>query len=447
MLTLSYNKLCPLFWLRKAKKRKKDGKSPIYLRFTINGERANDGNSTMIYVSEEDFDPKQNMVLPTDPHHEHKNSFLRLLILDAESLKVWLERGQRKVSAKEFLYHFKNKTFTQAYAPTPNIPAVITLAPNYVCNAPPPTLSEICEQFLKDCPLPTSQNRIIKNHLKVFCDVAPKNKPAQDYKRSDFDKLAKDYLATPPTKKIKHPNQRENYLHHCFVSLKRVFVWCAEEEILPKNNFALTTITQKHPDPDFLLLEEIEKILTFNFSMCEIENEKGEKEKIKPKEAQKMNETRTYFLFCIYTGLYPSDYLNLVNKDQINITINQDEQGENLLWLKGKRQKGRGKRDYGTFEMPLMGEAKNIWEKTNGNLPLIDDDPNYYLGKMGKYLGFPFHITSKLARTTFVWLCMNCWNIPDNTTARMIGHSDTSVLKKYARIFDKKIMRDTAHIK
>lgn len=52
----------------------------------------------------------------------------------------------------------------------------------------------------------------------------------------------------------------------------------------------------------------------------------------------------------------------------------------------------------------------------------------------------------KLARYTFAYMCLNEKNISETTISAMIGHTDTKMLRKYARVSNKKIMNDTAHL-
>lgn len=321
----------------------------------------------------------------------------------------------------------------ELYRPKPQTKPLVEVVEEV---APLPTIHDLCKVFLASITT-TDKMRVIlerslNNVILPFVDI---KKPAKDYKRKDFDKIATDYLATPHTHKEKHPHQRTNYVSDCLGALNRVFEWCEEEEIIQKNNFRITPITRHQPAPDFMELEEVENFKNFDFSKV-IKNKKT---------LENWETTRQIFLFCCDTGLYPSDYKNLVNKNGLEVIEIQQDNGI-LYWLKGQRQKGTGKKQYGYFELKLFGYGLELWKMLDGSLPALPKSYGFFLEKIAKKTKIKEHITPKLARDTFAHLCLNEYNLPEMTICAMLGHTDTKMLKKYARISNKKIMKDTAHL-
>ena len=130
-----------------------------------------------------------------------------------------------------------------------------------------------------------------------------------------------------------------------------------------------------------------------------------------------------------FTGLSYSDLL-LFDKDSVTaidgidiIRSNRKKTDENFITV-------------------FLNEAKEIAEKYKYNLPKLSNQKyNKYLKDVATGSGINKPLTSHYARHTFATYLLNK-DIPIETVARALGHSNIKQTQHYARLLGKKVIDD-----
>jgi integrase len=208
-------------------------------------------------------------------------------------------------------------------------------------------------------------------------------------------------------------------LSHNYVAKKlsgyvSILEWATNNDLIEKNTFRGLFMTKKDDKVDWLETKDIECIASASFA------------------TNMLSHVRDFFLFCTYTGLSYQDYIELDDTKHL-----QEIKGR--LWIIKQRAKGENQ-DYGDFEVPLFEPAKQLLEKYGSlkNLPKMANQTfNRLLKEMGNILGNGLdgtRLTCHLARHTFIWWALNVKKMSRESVSRMVGHSDTRMLNKYAPI-------------
>ncbi|OZI08342.1 hypothetical protein BWI93_09750 [Siphonobacter sp. BAB-5385] len=138
---------------------------------------------------------------------------------------------------------------------------------------------------------------------------------------------------------------------------------------------------------------------------------------------------RDLFIFCCYTGLHHSDRQDLSSK---HIKLRKG-----ALWICKKRQKTNIE-----AKIKLHPRAIEIIEKYGSidELPKVPlNDNNELLKILDALAGFHMGLSTKIARKTFCYRCLNVWNIDRDTVATMMGLSSTTHIDAYAEIDENRV--------
>ena len=148
---------------------------------------------------------------------------------------------------------------------------------------------------------------------------------------------------------------------------------------------------------------------------------------------------RDTFVFCCFCGLAFAD-ISTLTRDHII----KDENGEE--WIRKARQK-TGE----VSTIPLLDIPKRIAEKYRNHpkavaknlvIPVISNQRmNSYLAEIADLAKIGKHLTTHIARHTFATMSLNN-HVPIETISKMLGHSDISTTKIYARMLDQTISED-----
>jgi site-specific recombinase XerD len=154
----------------------------------------------------------------------------------------------------------------------------------------------------------------------------------------------------------------------------------------------------------------------------------------------RLDQVRDIFVFCCYTGLAYADVASLSREH-----IEADIYGE--LWIKTHRVKTKTRSN-----IPLLPVAIGILEKYQQNmilspknrlLPVISNQRmNAYLKEIANVCGINKELTTHLARHTFATTVTLSNGVPIESVSKMLGHTSIKTTQHYAKILDKKVSDD-----
>ena len=181
------------------------------------------------------------------------------------------------------------------------------------------------------------------------------------------------------------------------------------------NVLATYKIEREQVDIDFLNYDELQRIINFSSPF------------------QRLERARDTFLFGCFTGLSYID-IKTLRKEHI------ETDGEGRIWIKKKRQKT------GVLScIPLLPMAKLLLEKYKDwpgemIMPIQDcTDVNNYLKDIAILCGINKHITFHTSRHTFASTVTLANNISLEVIAKMMGHTNTRMTSRYAKLVDEAI--------
>lgn len=181
------------------------------------------------------------------------------------------------------------------------------------------------------------------------------------------------------------------------------------------NVLATYKIEREQVDIDFLNYDELQRIINFSSPF------------------QRLERARDSFLFGCFTGLAYID-IKTLRKEHI------ETDGEGRIWIKKKRQKT------GVLScIPLLPMAKLLLEKYKDwpgemIMPIQDcTDVNNYLKDIAILCGINKHITFHTSRHTFASTVTLANNISLEVIAKMMGHTNTRMTSRYAKLVDEAI--------
>lgn len=153
---------------------------------------------------------------------------------------------------------------------------------------------------------------------------------------------------------------------------------------------------------------------------------------------------RDVFVFCCFTGLAFVDVKSLTAKD-----IETGKDGE--IWIKKQRHKTKQ-----WAHVLLLPPAKQILEKYKTHpecirkgvlLPVLTNQKmNSYLKEVADICGISKNLTTHCARHTFATTVTLANGISIESTSKMLGHSSIRMTQKYARILDSTIGQEMTQL-
>jgi site-specific recombinase XerD len=209
--------------------------------------------------------------------------------------------------------------------------------------------------------------------------------------------------------------------------LKKIIRICVANDWLDKDPFKSYKITTKETHRNFLLKDELETLRNKDIAL------------------KRLDQVRDIFLFSCYTGLSYADVMLLTQKD---IFIGID--GEQWIFTT------RIKTDTAS-RIPLLPIAKDILIKYSKEreilhsgrlLPkLTNQRLNSYLKEISDLCGFNKELTFHCARHTFATTVTLTNGVPIETVSKMLGHKSLRTTQIYAKILDNKVSDDMKVLK
>ena len=154
----------------------------------------------------------------------------------------------------------------------------------------------------------------------------------------------------------------------------------------------------------------------------------------------RLNQVKDIFLFCCYTGLAYIDVQQLTRKD---VAIGMD--GEKWIFINRKKSDTPSRLPLLPFAMEILDKYKEhpqcrIQEKL---LPVLSNQKmNSYLKEIADICEILEELTFHSARHTFATTITLTNGVPIESVSKMLGHRKLQTTQHYAKILDKKVSND-----
>ncbi|WP_113652767.1 site-specific integrase [Pedobacter namyangjuensis] len=218
-----------------------------------------------------------------------------------------------------------------------------------------------------------------------------------------------------------------NYVVKNIKNLGKILRICLEKEWIDKSPFTAYKGKTKNVDRFFLNKEELANIAGKEF------------------QSERLKQVRDVFIFCCFTGLAYVDVFKLKHEN-IRKGIDGDR------WIFTNRQKTKTR-----SSVPLLPTAVEIIDRYATNkvclnkgllLPVpTNQKMNEYLKEIADLCGIENKLTSHIARHTFATTVTLLNGVPIESVSKMLGHTNIRTTQHYAKILDMKVSEDMALLK
>ena len=387
-----------LFYIRRDKTNKK-GEAPVFMRLTIKGERAD--ASIKRFIEPHAWNSAKGKANEKSRGGKDLNLYLDAISANILRIQRDLELDKKEVSAQIILNRYLGKEQSDSHtlmevfrAHNEKCRALsgISLAPGTVIRYE--TSLRLTEAFLRttykkeDCYLDEITHQFV-----------------EDY---DF------YLRT--VRRCCH-NTTTKYL----LNFKKIIRIALAKGWMKKDPFAQVHFHFEPVEREFLEKQELKVLLNKEITIT------------------RLSQVRDIFCFCCLTGLAFMDVQQLKPEHLV-----ADIHGK--IWIRKARQKTKN-----MCNIPLLDEAQKIIDRyrdhpycqTHGVLlPVCSNQKmNSYLKELADICGIRKNLSTHCARHTFATLTLASGATIDNV-AKMLGHANVNMTRRYAKVLDSSIMRD-----
>jgi site-specific recombinase XerD len=391
-----------LFYIRKAKSTRSK-MAPIYMRITVNGQRAEISLQRDVEVNK--WNPAAGMVTGSSEAAKSLNQYIT----------YW---RQRTYDAQESL--IKDGRLATAAA----IKLLLTGG-----SANQKTLMEVFtfhnDRLLErvgidHSPATHVRYQTTKGHVLEFMQA--KYGTSDIYLSHLGNGFAADFYHYLITIRKCNPNTSAKYVKN----LKRITRYAMLNEWITRDPFMGFSPAVKPVERGFLTMEELELIEA--------------KKMVSPR----LEQVKDLFIFACYTGLAYIDVANL-KPENISKGINGS------LWINTHRQKTNV-----PSNIPLLAKAAEIIEKYHNHpqavtsdrlLPVLSNQKlNAYLKEIGDVCGITKNLTFHLARHTFATTITLTNGVSIESVSAMLGHTNIKTTQIYAKVVQKKVAEDMENL-
>ena len=197
--------------------------------------------------------------------------------------------------------------------------------------------------------------------------------------------------------------------------------------LISKDPFANIKLKIKKTDRGFLTEEELLKLINTDI------------------EIKRLEEIRDCFIFSCFTGLAYSDLKKLTRDDIVTGT-------DGGKWIKTYRKKTNT-----LSKIPILDIPQKLIDKYSDNpycniknvlLPVRSNQKmNSYLKEIEVICNINKRLSTHLARHTFATTVTLNNGIPIETVSKMLGHTNITTTRIYARLLDKRVGEDMRKLK
>ena len=387
-----------LFYIRRDKTNKK-GEAPVFMRLTINGERAD--ASIKRFIEPHAWNSAKGKANEKSRGGKDLNLYLDAISANILRIQRDLELDKKEVSAQIILNRYLGKEQSdrhtlmevfRAHNEKCRALSGISLAPGTVIRYE--TSLRLTEAFLRttykkeDCYLDEITHQFVEDYdfyLRAVrrCCHNTTTKYLLNFKKIIRIALAKGWMKKDPFAQV----------HFHFEPVEREFLEKQELKVLLNKEITITRLAQ----------------------------------------------VRDIFCFCCLTGLAFTDVQQLKAEHLV-----ADIHGK--IWIRKARQKTKN-----MCNIPLLDEAQKIIDRyrehpycqTHGVLlPVCSNQKmNSYLKELADICGIRKNLSTHTARHTFATLTLASGATIDNV-AKMLGHANVNMTRRYAKVLDSSIMRD-----
>ena len=392
-----------LFYLKK-QKNYTSGLAPVYLRITVDGDRAE--VTTNRECEPEKWDSHSGRATGTKENIKSLNAFLDNLQSDAYEAHRYLHENGKLITAESLKNRMLGKS-EKFYMLIELFKDHNSKVASLVGKGFAPATHKRYETSL----------RHTQAFLKFQFGVADINIEKVDNAFiTDYDY----YLRT--TNKCNN-NSTPKYIKN----LGKIIRICLSNGWIIKNPFVNYKGKIKTVNRVYLTEEEVQRMADKCFDI------------------DRLSQVRDVFLFCCFTGLA---YVDIKKLKISEITKGVD----GGLWIFTNRQKTDTR-----SAIPLLPTATQLIKKysnhplcINKDMPLpvpSNQKMNGYLKEIAAMCGIDKILTSHIARHTFATTITLSNGVPIETVSKMLGHSSIKQTQHYAKILDLKVSVDMLLLK
>lgn len=387
-----------MFYIRRDKTNKR-GEAPVFMRLTINGERAD--ASIKRFIEPHAWNSAKGKANEKSRGGKDLNLYLDAISANILRIQRDLELDKKEVSAQIILNRYLGKEQSdrhtlmevfRAHNEKCRALSGISLAPATVIRYE--TTLRLTEEFLQ------------KNYKKEDCYL--------DEVTNQFIEDFEFFLKT--VRRCCH-NTTTKYL----LNFKKIIRIALAKGWMKKDPFAQVHFHFEPVEREFLEKQELKAMLNKEITIT------------------RLAQVRDIFCFCCLTGLAFTDVQQLKAEHLV-----ADIHGK--IWIRKARQKTKN-----MCNIPLLDEAQKIIDRyrdhpycqTHGVLlPVCSNQKmNSYLKELADICGIRKNLSTHCARHTFATLTLASGATIDNV-AKMLGHANVNMTRRYAKVLDSSIMRD-----
>lgn len=387
-----------MFYIRRDKTNKK-GEAPVFMRLTINGERAD--ASIKRFIEPHAWNSAKGKANEKSRGGKDLNLYLDAISANILRIQRDLELDKKEVSAQIILNRYLGKEQSdrhtlmevfRAHNEKCRALSGISLAPGTVIRYE--TTLRLTEEFLQ------------KSYQKEDCYL--------DEVTNQFIEDFEFFLKT--LRRCCH-NTTSKYL----MNFKKIVRIALAKGWMKKDPFAQIRFHLDPVEREFLEKQELKTMLNKEITIT------------------RLAQIRDIFCFCCLTGLAFTDVQQLKAEHLV-----ADIHGK--IWIRKARQKTKN-----MCNIPLLDEAQKIIDRyrdhpycqTHGVLlPVCSNQKmNSYLKELADICGIRKNLSTHCARHTFATLTLASGATIDNV-AKMLGHANVNMTRRYAKVLDSSIMRD-----
>lgn len=220
---------------------------------------------------------------------------------------------------------------------------------------------------------------------------------------------------------------QENTVIRYMKVIKKILNIAANYDWIQKNPFGNIRFHEKEVNKEFLTKEELEILRTKEFDIPRLEL------------------VRNVFLVQCWTGLAFIDVSELKEEHII-----ADNDGN--LWIRKERHKTGIMCNVPLLDVPLGIIEKNkdhpLCQKRGILLPVLSNQKcNSYLKEIANLYGIKKNLSTHTGRHTFCSVVTLVNNVSLENIAKMVGHTNTRMTQRYAKVLDQSILGDMQGVK
>jgi len=378
----------------------KNGEAPIYIRITINSQRAEFGLKRSVLPDE--WDPARGRCSKKTKETISLNEYIDEVWNRIHEVRKQLEHEGKEITALEIQTRYLGKDTKRK--------KILELYQEH---------NDLLEERIdKGVAYGTwERHRTSRTHFESYL--------IYKYKKADIlaNLISKGILEEYYHYLVTVKNCANNTTIKYLMNFSKILNIAVELGYLKQNPYPQLRYRKDEVDKDFLTDEELDKVMNREFA------------------TDRLAEVRDAFVFSCLTGLAFIDIKTLRKEHLVK------QQGED--WILKPRHKSKV-----ISRIPLLPMARKILDKykpyadnTDFLLPVkTNQKMNEYLKEIGDLSGIAKNLTTHMARHTFATTVTLSNNVSIESVSKMLGHTNLAMTQKYARILDKKINGEMATI-